>query len=55
MSEGRSDDAKKALYKTVAERLRDQADVRPEDVFFNLVEVKKANWSFGNGTAQYIV
>jgi phenylpyruvate tautomerase PptA (4-oxalocrotonate tautomerase family) len=24
-----------------------------EDVFINLVEVKKENWSFGNGIAQY--
>jgi 4-oxalocrotonate tautomerase len=23
------------------------------DVFVNLVEVRKENWSFGNGTAQY--
>jgi hypothetical protein len=27
--------------------------VRPEDVFVSLVEVKKENWSFGNGVAQY--
>jgi len=24
-----------------------------EDIFINLVEVKKENWSFGNGIAQY--
>jgi hypothetical protein len=27
--------------------------VRLEDVFISLVEVKKENWSFGNGIAQY--
>jgi hypothetical protein len=27
--------------------------VRPEDVFVNLVDVPKENWSFGNGIAQY--
>jgi phenylpyruvate tautomerase PptA (4-oxalocrotonate tautomerase family) len=27
--------------------------LRPEDVFINLIEVKKENWSFGNGVAQY--
>ena len=27
--------------------------VRPEDVFVNLVEVAKENWSFGLGIAQY--
>ena len=55
MSEGRSDALKQTLYKTIAERLRDQAGLRAEDIFINLVEVKKANWSFGNGIAQYIV
>jgi len=28
--------------------------IRREDVFINLVEVKKENWSFGNGQAQYV-
>lgn len=32
---------------------RRELGVRPEDVFINLVEVKKENWSFGNGVAQY--
>lgn len=54
LSEGRADAAKQALYKAVAERLRDQAGLRAEDVFISLIEVKKANWSFGNGIAQYI-
>ena len=27
--------------------------LRKEDVFVNLIEVKKENWSFGNGIAQY--
>jgi hypothetical protein len=27
--------------------------MRPQDVFISLVEVKKENWSFGNGEAQY--
>jgi len=37
----------------VAERLNKNLGVRIEDVFINLVEVKKENWSFGNGIAQY--
>ncbi len=28
-------------------------NLRPQDVFVSLVEVKKENWSFGNGEAQY--
>jgi hypothetical protein len=44
---------KKNFYKTVAERLHAELGVRGEDVFVSLVEVKKENWSFGNGVAQY--
>ena len=33
--------------------LRDSPGVRPEDVFVNLVEVAKENWSLGHGLAQY--
>lgn len=53
MSEGRSVDKKRLLYATLAERLERELGVRPEDVFINLVEVKKENWSFGNGLASY--
>src|SRR5262245_1200880 len=44
---------KKKLYRAIVERLADGPGIRPEDVFINLVEVNKENWSFGNGEAQY--
>ncbi|HEY6200891.1 MAG TPA: tautomerase family protein [Candidatus Binatia bacterium] len=53
LNEGRTLEAKKHFYKTLAERLNRELDVRMEDVLINLVEVKKENWSFGNGIAQY--
>jgi phenylpyruvate tautomerase PptA (4-oxalocrotonate tautomerase family) len=53
LNEGRTLELKKAFYKTVAQRLHGELGVRIEDVFINLVEVKKENWSFGNGVAQY--
>jgi phenylpyruvate tautomerase PptA (4-oxalocrotonate tautomerase family) len=53
LSEGRTLEQKKLLYKTIVENLNAQMAVRLEDVFINLVEVKKENWSFGNGIAQY--
>ena len=53
LNDGRTVDLKKALYKTIAERLHAQLGIRLEDVLINLVEVKKENWSFGNGIAQY--
>lgn len=52
LNEGRSTDLKKAFYKAVADGLH-AAGMRREDVMINLVEVKKENWSFGNGIAQY--
>ena len=54
ISEGRTVEAKQALYRTIAERLHLELGMRMEDVFINLVEVKKENWSFGNGVAQYV-
>ncbi len=53
-NEGRTTAQKQALYKTIAEGIRDATGLRMEDVFVNLVEVKRENWSFGNGVAQYV-
>lgn len=53
VSNTRSVAQKKALFRRIAERLADSPGVRPEDVFINLVEVAKENWSFGMGLAQY--
>ena len=53
LNEGRTLEMKKAFYRRAAEDLRRELDVRPQDVFISLVEVKKENWSFGNGVAQY--
>jgi 4-oxalocrotonate tautomerase len=53
LNEGRTVDAKKAFFKAVADGLHERLVLRREDVFINLVEVKKENWSFGNGIAQY--
>lgn len=52
--EGRTVELKKAFYKALAERLNDELDVRIEDILINLLETKKENWSFGNGTAQLV-
>ena len=53
LNEGRTVEVKKAFYKTLAERLHAELGIRMEDVFVNLAEVKKENWSFGNDVAQY--
>ncbi len=53
LNAGRTVEVKRAFYKAVADGLHDRLGLRREDVFINLVEVSKENWSFGNGEAQY--
>ena len=53
LNEGRSVELKKALYLAIVEGLNKAVPIRTQDVFVSLVEVKKENWSFGNGIAQY--
>ena len=45
---------KQALYARIVEKLAADPGLRKEDVFINLLEVVKENWSFGNGIAQYV-
>jgi phenylpyruvate tautomerase PptA (4-oxalocrotonate tautomerase family) len=52
-NEGRTVEQKKALYKAIADGLAATLSLRREDVFVSLIEVKRENWSFGNGVAQY--
>ncbi len=54
VSNTRNVDQKKALFRRIVDNLKASPGVRPEDVFINLVEVDPSNWSFGNGTAQYV-
>jgi 4-oxalocrotonate tautomerase len=49
----RSVEQKKALFRRIADLLAESPGLRQEDVFVSLVEVDKANWSLGNGLAQY--
>ena len=53
LNTGRDTQTKKDLYRAIADGLHDRVGVRTEDVFINLVEVPKENWSFGAGEAQY--
>jgi len=53
LNEGRTLEVKKAFYKALVDGLNLRLGLRREDVLINLVEVKKENWSFGNGEAQY--
>ena len=54
LNSGRSVELKQRFYKAIADGLHAGVKLRREDVFVNLVEVPKENWSFGNGEAQYV-
>jgi phenylpyruvate tautomerase PptA (4-oxalocrotonate tautomerase family) len=49
----RSVEQKKALYRRIAELLGENPGIRPEDVFVNVYDAPKENWSVGNGLAQF--
>ncbi|MEW5422021.1 tautomerase family protein [Amorphus sp. 3PC139-8] len=53
VSNTRTSDQKKALFRRITDLLVEKPGLRPEDVFVSLVEVDKVNWSFGYGLAQY--
>lgn len=52
-SDTRTVEQKKQLFRRIVELLGDNPGIRPQDVFVNLVEVAKENWSLGNGVAHY--
>ena len=53
LSVGRTLEQKRALYRHTVDYLHAAVGLRPEDVWINLVEVARENWSFGNGVASY--
>jgi hypothetical protein len=51
ISVGRTVEQRTAIFRNIAARL--PPSVRPEDLLINVVETERANWSFGDGIAQY--
>jgi phenylpyruvate tautomerase PptA (4-oxalocrotonate tautomerase family) len=49
----RSIEQKKALFRRLSELLGESPGVESGDVFINLIEGAKENWSLGHGEAQY--
>ena len=49
----RTVEQKKALFRRIAELLGESPGIRPEDVFVNIVDAAKENWSVGHGLAQF--
>ena len=52
LSLGRTLEQKRALYRRIADNVA-RLGLRREDVWINLIEVAKENWSFGLGEASY--
>ena len=51
--DSRTTEQKKALFKRTAELLGDNPGIRAENVFINILESAKENWSVGHGVAQF--
>jgi 4-oxalocrotonate tautomerase len=49
----RTVEQKTALFRRIAELLGESPGIRPEDVFVNILEAAKENWSVGHGLAQF--
>jgi phenylpyruvate tautomerase PptA (4-oxalocrotonate tautomerase family) len=49
----RTQEQKKALYRRAVELLGESPGIRPEDVFINVLESARENWSLGNGVAHF--
>ena len=49
----RTAEQKKALFQRIAELLGESPGIRPEDVFVQVLEAAKENWSVGHGLAQF--
>lgn len=50
---GRSVDVKRQLYRLIADNVAQRTGISRQNVFINIFEVAKENWSFGNGDMQY--
>jgi 4-oxalocrotonate tautomerase len=54
LAAGRSTEAKRAFYASVAQRLAAGPGIPEEDVAVVLVENAREDWSFGRGQASYV-
>ncbi len=49
----RTAEQKRALYRRIADLLGENPGIRPEDVFVDVLDAPKENWSVGHGLAQF--
>lgn len=53
-SSPREVDDKQRFYDELVKQLHDKIGISPEDVMINIISNTKADWSFGNGEAQFL-
>lgn len=49
----RTTEQKAALFRRIAELLSTSPGIRTDDIFVNILEASKENWSLGQGVAQF--
>ncbi|MEU5839396.1 tautomerase family protein [Streptomyces diacarni] len=54
MRAGRTPESKQALYRRIAELAHTYAGTEPRNIFVTVTENASADWSLGNGVAQYL-
>ncbi|MEJ5914266.1 tautomerase family protein [Pseudokineococcus sp. 1T1Z-3] len=52
--QGRTQEQKKALYATLAQRLQERCGLAPSDLVVSLTANDPEDWSFGMGRAQFL-
>ncbi len=53
-SRPRTQEMKQAFYKELCRELKDCCGIEPSDVMISIVTNTDADWSFGNGAAQFL-
>jgi hypothetical protein len=54
ISRPRSQEMKQAFYRDLCRELKDSCGIEPSDVVVSIVTNSDADWSFGNGVAQFL-
>ncbi|MCH8563676.1 tautomerase family protein [Nesterenkonia sp. YGD6] len=54
ISRQRPAEAKEKLYRLLATRLQENCGTSPQDLIVSVAENEAADWSFGNGRAQFL-
>lgn len=52
--QGRSTEQKRALYRTLADRLQERHGIAPTDVMVSITGNSREDWSFAYGRAQFL-